>query len=73
MHDSHPDIHLAVLRTRSAALRREADLWRLARAAPSPRSAPRTRRTAAVRRRIGWALVEAGLCTVHSGRGAPVP
>ncbi|WP_031511255.1 hypothetical protein [Streptomyces megasporus] len=73
MHDSHPDVHLAVLRTRSAALRREADLWRLARAASSPRSAPRARRTAAVRRRIGWALVEAGLCLVHSGRGAPVP
>ncbi|MEE1941067.1 hypothetical protein V1L54_16925 [Streptomyces sp. TRM 70361] len=75
MHPFQPDAHLFVARSRSAELRREAAAWRLARAA-GPRTAhgPRARpRRSAVRRRVGWALVETGLRLVHSGRSATAP
>ncbi|PJE93781.1 hypothetical protein CUT44_31740 [Streptomyces carminius] len=75
MHPFHPDAHLFVARSRSAELRHEADTWRLARTAgPRPAHGPRPRpRRTAVRRRIGWALVETGLRLVHSGRSATAP
>ncbi|MFP8964401.1 hypothetical protein ACLIYP_28130, partial [Streptomyces nanhaiensis] len=59
MHPPHPEIRLRLARDRAAALRREADGRRLARSVR--RTAPPPRRAGAVRRRVGWALVEAGL------------
>ncbi|MCG3040906.1 hypothetical protein ACLIYM_24400 [Streptomyces fenghuangensis] len=68
MHPPHPEIRLRLALDRAAALRREADDQRLARSAR--RTAPPPRRAGTVRRRVGWALVEAGLRLALSGRGA---
>jgi len=80
VHPPHPELRLRLARVHSAALRRQAHAWRLARsarsaaaAAPGPGPYRRPRR-AAVRRRIGWFLVGTGLRLVGSaGRGAAVP
>ncbi|MER5376383.1 hypothetical protein [Streptomyces sp. NPDC002553] len=48
----HPEIHLALHRAHTAALRADADAHRLAAAARRPRD---------VRTRLGWTLVELGL------------
>nr|WP_155073955.1 hypothetical protein [Streptomyces taklimakanensis] len=66
------------MRARSAELRRQARLHHLAHTVRPPRPAHHppgagARRTAAVRRRIGWTLIEVGLRLVHSGRGVAAP
>ena len=48
----HPDTHLAAHHLRAAALRAEADAYRLA---------AQARRPHAIRTRLGWTLVEVGL------------
>ncbi|WP_336210173.1 hypothetical protein [Nonomuraea sp. LPB2021202275-12-8] len=53
----HPDLHLQLERIRADDLRAAARHWRLTRERPA--------RTAAVRRRLGWILVETGLRLVH--------
>ncbi|MGW0821498.1 hypothetical protein [Streptomyces sp. NPDC002845] len=58
----HPETHLDLHRVRAAALRAEADAYRLAAAA---------RRPLDLRSRIGWTLVEVGLRLAAPPRPAP--
>jgi hypothetical protein len=48
----HPELHLALHRTRAAELRAEADAYRLA---------AEVRRPQGLRTRLGWTLVKVGL------------
>ncbi|GAB7062760.1 hypothetical protein [Streptomyces mexicanus] len=62
----HPEIHLALHRTRAAELRAAADAHRLA--ADAPAAGPR--RAGDLRARLGWTLVEVGL-RLATGPAAP--
>ncbi|MET7735092.1 hypothetical protein ABZT02_27545 [Streptomyces sp. NPDC005402] len=54
----HPETHLALHHTRAAALRAEADAYRLA---------AQTKRPYDFRTRLGWTLVEVGLRLASPG------
>ncbi|NEC67139.1 hypothetical protein [Streptomyces sp. SID9727] len=58
----HPHAHLAVHHARTAELRAEADVYRLAASARAPR---------ALRTRLGWTLIEVGLRLTSSPSPAP--
>ncbi|MFD8573143.1 hypothetical protein [Streptomyces sp. NPDC059639] len=59
----HPEIHLALHDSRAAELRAEADAVRLAATARDPHPA-------ALRSRLGWALVDLGLRLAAAPKGA---